>query len=88
MSSKLKANQVRVRLEDADAPIVDKLAGKSLSRANVTSVLLAAAIDAVREAGGHVGYWPPKFQITYQGREGRPDASRFNEAAPATTKRK
>ena len=65
---------------------MDQLAGKSLSRADVTSVLLAAALDAVRECKGHIGYWPPKFKIVYLERE---ESNRLNEApAPAGKSRK
>jgi hypothetical protein len=85
MSSKKKLDQVRVRLEDEDVPVMEKLQGKSLSRADVTSVLLAAAFDAIREAGGHIGYWPPKFKIAY---EPNPDTTRFNEPVPPAKHRK
>jgi hypothetical protein len=86
MSSATKKAQVRIRIEDEDAPVLDKLAGKSLSRPDVASVLLAAAIEAVRDCKGHIGYWPPKFQIVYQEREGRGDSNRLNETPPPPAK--
>jgi hypothetical protein len=63
MASKTKPSQVRIRIEDADIEVLDRLAGKSLSRTDVASVLLNSAVEAVRKNKGRVHFWPPKLRI-------------------------
>ncbi len=42
--------------------MLDQLAGKMLTRPDVASSLLAAAVDAVRKHGGKVSM-PPKLEV-------------------------
>lgn len=63
MATVIKPPQIRIRIEDDDAELLDELAGKSLSRTDVASVLLNAAVEAIRKNKGRVHYWPPKFTL-------------------------
>lgn len=62
MSQSLKPDQIRIRIEKRDADLLDVLAGEILSRTDVASLLLHAALDAIREANGEISF-PPKFNV-------------------------
>lgn len=68
-----KPIQIRIRIADSDIGILDELAGPVMSRTDVASVLLHAALEAVRANKGRV-HFPPQFKV-----EGSEDASRWNE---------
>jgi len=57
-----KPQQIRIRIPDADMPVIQDLAGNVLSITDVASLLLSAAIEAVKESGGQL-HFPPKFQV-------------------------
>ncbi len=63
MPATMKPSQIRIRIENGDVQLLDQLAGKSLSRTDVASVLLNAAVEAIRKNKGRVHYWPPKFKV-------------------------
>jgi hypothetical protein len=63
MSAATKPPQIRIRIQEDDVAVLDQLAGKALSRTDVASVLLAAAVDAVRKNKGRVHFWPPKLSL-------------------------
>jgi hypothetical protein len=58
-----KPNQIRIRIEDSDMDVLDALAGKTLSRTDVASVLLSAAVEAIRKNSGAVHFWPPHLKV-------------------------
>lgn len=58
----LKPSQIRIRIPDTDAELLDKLAGRALSRTDIASYVLSAALDAIRENEGKVSF-PPKFCV-------------------------
>jgi hypothetical protein len=62
MAALTKPSQVRIRVTDEDAETLDKLAGQVLSRADVASVLLHAAIQAIHKNKGKVQF-PPELQV-------------------------
>ncbi len=62
MAALTKPSQVRIRVTDEDAETLDKLAGEVLSRADVASVLLHAAIESIRKNKGRVAF-PPEFEV-------------------------
>jgi hypothetical protein len=63
MPTATKPTQIRIRIENGDTELLDKLAGKSLSRTDVASVLLNSAIEAIRKNKGRVHYWPPQLKV-------------------------
>ena len=62
MAENTKPNQIRIRIEDTDLPILDDLAGTVLSRTDVASVLLHAAVAAVRKNRGKI-HLPLVFRV-------------------------
>ena len=63
MAAATKPTQIRIRIVDEDVEVLDELAGKAQSRTDVASVLLNAAVEAVRKNKGRVHYWPPILAI-------------------------
>ena len=63
MAGATKPTQVRIRIEEEDLELLKALAGKTQSRTDVATVLLGAAIEAVRKNKGRVHFWPPKFRL-------------------------
>jgi hypothetical protein len=63
MPAATKPSQIRIRIENGDVELLDQLAGKTLSRTDVASVLLNAAVEAIRRNKGRVYYWPPKLKV-------------------------
>ena len=64
--SATKPAQLRIRIEDEDAEMLEELSGRILSPPAVAAMLLAAAIEAIRENGGRITL-PPKFQVSASG---------------------
>jgi len=58
-----KPAQIRIRVSSADAEVIDILAGTVLSRNEIASALLGAAIQAVRENNCKL-QMPPKFKVS------------------------
>ncbi len=58
-----KPDQIRIRMDDEDIDLLDELAGKAQSRTDISSVLLHAAVEAIRNNKGKVHNWPPKFTV-------------------------
>jgi hypothetical protein len=83
MDPTTKPTQIRIRIENEDVDLLDELAGKVLSRTDVASVLLNAAVEAVRKNKGRIHYWPPKFTV-----EESNEPSRFELNERQTPKRK
>ena len=63
-----KPTQIRIRVTDADMPVIEDLAGNVLSITDVASLLLSAAVDAVKENKGRLNF-PPKFEVSAPERE-------------------
>lgn len=57
-----KPTQLRVRIADEDMPLIESLAGRILTPPAVAAMLLAAAIEAVREARANIPF-PPRFIV-------------------------
>jgi len=70
-----KPSQLRVRVADADMPIIEDLAGRVLTPPAVAAMLIAAAIDAIRESKGNLPF-PPRFVVDRSS-----PASRLNDKA-------
>ena len=78
-----KPIQIRIRIADADTGVLDDLGGPVMSRTDVASVILHAAIEAIRKNGGVV-HFPPQFTVEeiFPAR-----GSTLNDAPPAKGKR-
>lgn len=63
MAAATKPTQIRIRIVDEDVTVLDQLAGKAQSRTEVASVLLNAAVEAIKKNKGRVHYWPPKLTV-------------------------
>lgn len=59
-----KPAQLRIRIADEDMPVIEDLKGKVLSVTDVASMLLSAAVEAVKANGGRVNF-PPKFEVSH-----------------------
>lgn len=62
MAALTKPSQVRIRVTDEDVQTLDKLRAEVLSRADVASALLHAAIDAIKKNKGRIQF-PPEFEV-------------------------
>jgi len=58
----METNQIRIRLQKEDLETLDELCIGAFSRQQVASMLLAAAVHAVRENAGSLSF-PPKFTV-------------------------
>lgn len=59
----VKPEQIRIRVPADDVEMLDDLAGSILSRTDVATMLLHAAIEAVRSNPSALKY-PPVFVVT------------------------
>ena len=62
MADNTKPIQIRIRIADGDTGLLDDLAGPVMSRTDVASVLLHAAVKAIRKNKGKV-HFPPQFKV-------------------------
>lgn len=60
--SLLKPNQLRVRIDNDDERTLEELCGRILSPPVLASMLLHAALQAVRDNGGSMTF-PPRFKV-------------------------
>jgi hypothetical protein len=70
----VKPNQVRIRISDDAASVLDALGRGVLSRTDIATYLLNAAVEAVKENGGWV-HMPPRLLVVDE----RPTEYRLNE---------
>jgi hypothetical protein len=78
----MQTTQLHLRIEPDEADLLDKLAGKSLSRQAVAGMLLTAAIEAIQKNQGRLTF-PPKFCVED---DSSFTATRFNEPQPIKRK--
>lgn len=58
----VKPSQIRIRITDGDAEVLDRLAGQILTRTDVASVLLHAAVEAIKRNKNKI-HFPPEFEV-------------------------
>jgi hypothetical protein len=59
----MKTTQIHLRLTPDEAELIDELAGDALGRQAIASMLLSAAIEAVRENGRQISI-PPCLTVS------------------------
>jgi len=70
MSAPVKNSLTRLRLSDDEARYIGQLAGDTMTDSAMATLLMRAAINAVREAGGSFRY-PLRFEVEEERSESR-----------------
>jgi hypothetical protein len=70
MSAPVKNSLTRLRLSDDEAHYIGQLAGNTMTDSAMATLLMRAAINAVREAGGSFRY-PLRFEVGEERHESR-----------------
>jgi hypothetical protein len=71
MAAVNKPEQIRLRVSPAHKQVIDGLAGSILTNADVASMLMEAAIEAVQRSNGRFHY-PLRFEVSDEMPANRP----------------